>query len=116
MIHLQLLNNVLHECLEEKSAVTIWLKLQSICMQKDLINKMHIMMKLFMHKLQERGSILTHILSNNFRDIILYNHDILTVAKVYEALSAKEKMRQIVNSEDAGGLSEEALNVRGRTG
>jgi hypothetical protein len=38
------------------------------------------------------------------------------MAKVYEALTTKEKMRQIVNLEDAGGLSGEALNVRGRTG
>jgi hypothetical protein len=51
MIHLQLLNNVLQECLEEKSAAALWWKLESICMQKDLTNKMHIKMKLFTHKL-----------------------------------------------------------------
>jgi hypothetical protein len=147
MIHLQLSNNVLHECLEEKSATALWLKLESICMQKDLTNKMHIKMKLFTHKLQEGGSVLMHISVfketvadltsmevkfddedlallllcslpasyNNFRDIILYSHDELTVAKVYEALTTKEKMREMVNSEDATGSSGEALNVRGRT-
>jgi hypothetical protein len=52
---------VLQECLEEKSVVVLWLKLESICMQKDLTSKMHIKMKLFMHKLQEGGSVLTHI-------------------------------------------------------
>jgi hypothetical protein len=61
MIHLQLLNNVLQECFEEKSAATLWLKLESICMQKDLTSKMHIKMKLFTHKLQEKGFILMHI-------------------------------------------------------
>jgi hypothetical protein len=30
-------------------------------MQKDLTSKMHIRMKLFTHKLQERGFVLTHI-------------------------------------------------------
>jgi hypothetical protein len=147
MIHLQLSNNVLHECLEEKFATALWLKLESICMQKDLTNKMHIKMKLFTHKLQEGGSVLMHISVfketvadltsmevkfddedlallllcslpasyNNFRDTILYSHDELTVAKVYEALTTKEKMRQMVNSEDATGSSGEALNVRGHT-
>jgi hypothetical protein len=37
------------------------------------------------------------------------------MAKVYEALTAKEKMRQMVNSEDAAGLSGGALNVHGFT-
>jgi hypothetical protein len=61
MIHLQLSNNVLQECFEEKSDATLWLKLESICMQKDLTSKMHIKMKLFTHKLQEKGFILMHI-------------------------------------------------------
>jgi hypothetical protein len=52
---------------------------------------------------------------NNFQDTILYSHDELIVVKVYEALTAKEKMRQMVNSEDAAGLSGEALNVRVRS-
>jgi hypothetical protein len=51
MIHLQLSNNMLQECLEEKSAAALWLKLESICMSKDLTSKMHVKMKLFTHKL-----------------------------------------------------------------
>jgi hypothetical protein len=51
----------------------------------------------------------------NFRDTILYSHNELTVAEVYEALTTKEKMRQMVNSEDATSSSGEALNVHGRT-
>jgi hypothetical protein len=68
MIHLQLSNNVLHECLEEKSTTTLWLKLESICMQKDLTSRMHIKMKLFTHKLQEGSSVLTHI--SVFKEIV----------------------------------------------
>jgi len=37
------------------------------------------------------------------------------MAKVYEALTANEKMRQMVNSDESGGSSGEALNVRGRS-
>jgi hypothetical protein len=62
MIHLQLSNNVLQECWEEKSVATLWLKLELIYMQKDLTNKMHIKMKLFTHNLQEGGFVVTHIL------------------------------------------------------
>jgi hypothetical protein len=116
-------------------------------MSKDLTSKMHVKMKLFSHKLQEGGSVLTHISVfkeivadltsmevkfhdedlallllcslpasfRNFRATILYSHGTLTVAEVYEALTAKEKMRQMVNSKDAAGSSGEALYVRGRT-
>jgi hypothetical protein len=146
-IHLHLSNNILQEVLEEKSTTALWLKLESICMYKDLTGKMHIKMKLFSHKLQEGGSVLTHIsvfkeivadltsmevkfddedlallllcslpaLFSNFRDTILYSCDTLTIAKVYEALTAKEKMRHMVNSEDAVGSSGEALYVCGRS-
>jgi hypothetical protein len=69
MILLQFLNNVLQEYLEEKSAAALWLKLESICMQKDLTSKMHIKMKLFTCKLQEGGSVLMHILV--FKEIML---------------------------------------------
>jgi hypothetical protein len=140
-IHLHLSNNILQEVLEEKTAAALWLKLESVCMSKDLTSKMHVKMKLFSHKLQEGGSVLTHISVfkeivadltsmdvkfddedlalllpcsllasfNSFRDTILYSRDTLTVAEVYEALTAKEKMRLMVNSEDAAGSSGQAL-------
>jgi hypothetical protein len=57
-IHLHLSNNILQEVLAEKTAAALWLKLESICMSKDLISKMHVKMKLFSHKLQEGGSVL----------------------------------------------------------
>jgi hypothetical protein len=37
------------------------------------------------------------------------------MAEVYEALTTKEKMRQMVNSKDVASSSGEALNVRGHT-
>jgi hypothetical protein len=41
----------LQEVLQEKSAVAPWSKLESICMSKDLTSKMHVNVKLFLHKL-----------------------------------------------------------------
>jgi hypothetical protein len=48
-----------------------------------------------------------------FRDTILYSRDTLTVNEVYEALQAKEKMKQMVSSEGSASNGE-ALSVRGR--
>jgi hypothetical protein len=62
-IHLHLSNNILQEVLQEKTAAALWLKLESICMSKDLTSKMHMKMKLYMHKLQEGGSVSTHLSS-----------------------------------------------------
>ena len=50
----------------------------------------------------------------NFRDTLLYSHDTLTLDEVYEALHAKEKMKQMVSSEGSASNGE-ALSVRGRT-
>ncbi len=132
--------------LQEKTAAELWLKLESICISKDLISKMHMKMKLFMHKLQDSGSVLNHIsvfkeivadlvlmevqfddedlgllllcslpcLYANFRDTILLSRDELILAKVYEALQNREKMKAMVQS-DASSSKGEALQVRGRS-
>jgi len=144
-IHLHLSNNILQEVLAEKSAAALWLRLESICMSKDLTSKMQVKMKLFTHKLQEGGSVLNHISSfkeivadlqsmevkyddedlallllcslpgsyPNFRDTILYSRDELTLHEVCEALSQKEKMKQMVRTDDSAPNGE-ALSVRGR--
>src|SRR5207244_2331918 len=67
-IHLHLSNNILQEVLQEKTAATLWLKLKSICMSKDLTSKIHVKMKLFSHKLQEGGSLLNHL--STFKEIV----------------------------------------------
>jgi hypothetical protein len=67
-IHLHLSNNILQEVLAEKTTAVLWLKLESICMSKNLTSKMHMKMKLFTHKLQEGGSILNHVAS--FKEIV----------------------------------------------
>ena len=54
--------------LDEKSAAALWLKLESICMSKDLTSKMHVKMRLFSHKLQEGGSVSNHL--SVFREIV----------------------------------------------
>ncbi|WVZ88330.1 hypothetical protein U9M48_034864 [Paspalum notatum var. saurae] len=67
-IHLHLSNNILQEVLQEKTAAALWLKLESICMSKDLTSKMHLKMKLFLHKLQEGGSVPNHL--TVFKEIV----------------------------------------------
>jgi hypothetical protein len=67
-IHLHLPNNILQEVLAEMTVAVLWLKLVSICMSKDLTSKMHMKMKLFMHKLQEGGSVLSHV--SSFKEIV----------------------------------------------
>jgi hypothetical protein len=67
-VHLHLSNNILQEVLAEKTTAALWLKLESICMSKDLTSKMHMKMKLFTHKLQEGGSVLSHV--SSFKEIV----------------------------------------------
>nr|AAR87163.1 putative polyprotein [Oryza sativa Japonica Group]AAU89150.1 integrase core domain containing protein [Oryza sativa Japonica Group]ABF98081.1 retrotransposon protein, putative, Ty1-copia subclass [Oryza sativa Japonica Group] len=68
LIQLHLSNDILQEVLQKKTAAELWLKLESICMSKDLTSKMHIKMKLFSHKLHESGSVLNHI--SVFKEIV----------------------------------------------
>ena len=50
LIQLHLSNDILQEVLQEKTATSLWAKLESICMSKDLTSKMHMKMKLFSYK------------------------------------------------------------------
>ncbi|GJV93371.1 retrotransposon protein, putative, ty1-copia subclass [Tanacetum coccineum] len=144
-IHLHLSNNILQEVLKETTAASLWLKLEQICMTKDLTSKMHLKQKLFSLKMQEGGSLLDHLSVfkeivtdleamevkydeedlglillcslpspySNFRDTILYSRDTLTLQEVYEALHAKEKMKDMVSTEGSSSKGE-SLMVRGR--
>ncbi len=47
LIQLHLSNDILQEVLQEKTAAELWLKLESICMFKNLTSKMYMKMKLF---------------------------------------------------------------------
>jgi hypothetical protein len=49
----------------------------------------------------------------NFRDTICISRDTITLAKVYEALQQREKMKTMVQAE--GSSKAKALQVRGRT-
>ncbi|CAD6251429.1 unnamed protein product [Miscanthus lutarioriparius] len=61
LIQLHLHNDILQECLKEKTAAELWLKLESICMSKDLTSKMQMKMKLFTLKMKEEDSVMSHI-------------------------------------------------------
>jgi hypothetical protein len=60
LIQLHLSINILQEVLQEKYTAALWLKLESICMSKDLTNRLHVKMKLFSHKLQEGAPVMNH--------------------------------------------------------
>jgi hypothetical protein len=51
-----------------KTAAALWLKLESICMSKDLTSRMHMKMKLYTHNLQQGGSMSTHL--SVFKEIV----------------------------------------------
>nr|CAI44659.1 OSJNBa0061C06.9 [Oryza sativa Japonica Group] len=67
-IHVHLSNNILQEVLKEETAAGLWLKLEQICMTKDLTSKMHLKQKLFLHKLQDDGSVMDHLFA--FKEIV----------------------------------------------
>ena len=68
LIQLHLSNDILQEVLQEKYAAELWLKLESICMSKDLTSKMHMKLKLFTLKMQEGDSVLSHL--SIFKEIV----------------------------------------------
>jgi hypothetical protein len=68
LIQLHISNDILQECLQEETAAALWLNMESICMSKDLTSKMHMKMKLFTLKMEEGGSVLSHIFV--FKEIV----------------------------------------------
>ncbi|CAD6252655.1 unnamed protein product [Miscanthus lutarioriparius] len=101
LIRLHLHNDILQEVLQKKTVAKLWLKLESICMSKDLTSKMHVKMKLFTHKLQEGGSVMNHL--SIFKEI---------VANLV-SMEMREKMKDMVQS-DVSSSKGEVLQVRGR--
>ena len=61
LIQLHLSNDILQEVLQEKTAAELWLKLESICMSKDLTSKLHMKLKLYTLKMQEGDSVMGHL-------------------------------------------------------
>ena len=68
LIQLHLSNDILQEVLQEKTAAELWLKLESICMSKDLTSKLHMKLKLYTLKMQEGDSVMGHL--SVFKEIV----------------------------------------------
>jgi hypothetical protein len=79
LIQLHLSKNIVQEVLAKKTAMAFWLKLELICMSRDLTSKMHVKMKLFPHKLQEGASMMNHL--SIFREIL---SDLLSMEVKYD--------------------------------
>ena len=68
LIQLHLSNDILQEVLQEKTAAELWLKLESICMSKDLTSKLHMKLKLYTLKMHEGDSVMCHL--SVFKEIV----------------------------------------------
>ncbi|KAK1604823.1 hypothetical protein QYE76_028496 [Lolium multiflorum] len=79
LIQLHLSNNILQEVLQEKTTAELWVKLEEICLSKDLTGRLHVKMKLFSHKLQEGGSIMNHL--SSWKEIV---SDLQSIEVKYE--------------------------------
>lgn len=76
IIRLHLSNDVLQDVLKEKSAASLWLKLEQLLMTKSLPNKLHLKQQLFNLKMIEGGSLAEHI--STFKELVnnLENMDV----------------------------------------
>ena len=79
LIQLHLSNNILQEVLQEKTTAELWVKLEEICLSKDLTGRLHVKMKLFSHKLQEGGSVMDHL--SSWKEIV---SDLQSIEVKYE--------------------------------
>ncbi|CAD6342994.1 unnamed protein product [Miscanthus lutarioriparius] len=113
LIQLHLHNDILRECLEEKTALRTMVKIESI--SKIVANLVSMEVK---YDDEDLGLLLLCSLPNsyaNFRDTILLSRDELTLKEVYEALQSREKMRGMVQNDGTSSSKGDALHVRGRT-
>ncbi|KAJ9544694.1 hypothetical protein OSB04_024401 [Centaurea solstitialis] len=135
LIRLHLSNDVLQDVAEEETSYQIWTKLDKMFMEKSLLNKLHMKLKLYALRLYEGGSITAHL--SKFKEIVgdLKNlevkyddedlglillcslppsfgtRDSLSLDEVYTALISKEKMKEINPGHEPRA---EGLNARGR--
>ncbi|KAG8485735.1 hypothetical protein CXB51_019086 [Gossypium anomalum] len=130
-LHLHLSNEMLQDVMKEKTAATLWKRLEQICMSKTLTSKLHMKQRLYAHRLEEGASedlglILLCSLPpsySTFRDTILYSRESLTVDEIYDSLTSYDKMKHLVVKPDSQGESliacgrqdRDADNDRGRT-
>ncbi|KAK5775798.1 hypothetical protein PVK06_043740 [Gossypium arboreum] len=83
-LHMHLFKEILQDVMKEKTAVTLWKRLEQICMSKTLTSKLHMKQRLYAHRLEEDASV----------------HEHLTVFK--EILSNLEAMEVQYDKEDLG--------------
>jgi hypothetical protein len=79
LIQLHLSNNILQKVLREKTTTELQVKLEEICLSKDLTGRLHVKMKLYSHKLQEGGSVPNHL--SSWKEIIF---DLQSIEVKYE--------------------------------
>ena len=60
-IHLHLSNQILQDCLKEKTAAALWLRLEQLCMTKTLTNKLHLKQRLYSQRMSDGTSLENHL-------------------------------------------------------
>ncbi|KAG8473056.1 hypothetical protein CXB51_034969 [Gossypium anomalum] len=60
-LHLHLSNEILQDVMKEKTAATLWKRLEQICMLKTLTSKLHMKQRLYAHRLEEGASVHEHL-------------------------------------------------------
>jgi len=74
VLRLALANNVLRHVCEEKSALALWNKLESIYLDKSLSSRFYLMMRLFRMRMQEGTPIKQYI--DEFNKVVLDYHNV----------------------------------------
>ncbi|KAG8489524.1 hypothetical protein CXB51_017540 [Gossypium anomalum] len=91
------------DVMKEKTATTLWKRLEQICMSKTLTSKLHMKQRLYAHRLEEGASVHEHL--TVFKEI-------LSNLEAMEGLIVRE--RQDRNANDDRGRTQE-WNPRGKS-
>ena len=60
-IHLNLSNEIIHNVIDEEKAESIWKKLESLYMAKNLTNKLYVKKQLYGLQMEENTDLLKHL-------------------------------------------------------
>ena len=66
--HLLLSNQILQDILKKKIVITLWLKLEQLCMTKNLTSKLHLKQRMYSHHITKYTSLEDHL--TIFKEIV----------------------------------------------
>ncbi|KAE8725718.1 hypothetical protein F3Y22_tig00008146pilonHSYRG00014 [Hibiscus syriacus] len=91
-----------HDVLKEKANASLWAKLEQLCIQKSLTNKLHLKQHLYSLKLAEGSSLEEHltVFKETVSDLetLEVNYETLTLEEVCNGLHSFDKIKYLVSS------------------